>query len=158
MRRDFIEDARSGAAGAVILLSIALAIFVWEMRAPTPQIDDAFISYRYAQNWVAGHGLVFNIGERVEGYSNLLWVLLIALGVKLGFAAPIFGHWLCVVTGVLLLLSSYVYTAILLPRPARVLAGLAPWVLLSLDCFVSWTSSGLEQPSPPNPPHAARAG
>jgi arabinofuranosyltransferase len=37
--------------------------------------DDAYISYRYAQNLVAGHGLVFNPGERVEGYSNLLWVL-----------------------------------------------------------------------------------
>lgn len=40
--------------------------------------DDAFISYRYAQNLVEGHGLVFNPGERVEGYSNLLYVLLMA--------------------------------------------------------------------------------
>lgn len=38
--------------------------------------DDAFISFRYAQNLVAGHGLVFNPGERVEGYTNLLYVLL----------------------------------------------------------------------------------
>jgi hypothetical protein len=40
--------------------------------------DDAFISFRYAQNLVAGHGLVFNPGERVEGYTNLLYVLLMA--------------------------------------------------------------------------------
>ncbi len=39
--------------------------------------DDAFISYRYAKNLFAGHGLVFNPGERVEGYSNLLYTLLI---------------------------------------------------------------------------------
>src|SRR5689334_12867356 len=39
--------------------------------------DDAYISYRYAQNLVAGQGLVFNPGERVEGYSNLLYVLLL---------------------------------------------------------------------------------
>src|SRR5215210_8827197 len=38
--------------------------------------DDAFISYRYALNLIAGHGLVFNPGERVEGYTNLLYVLL----------------------------------------------------------------------------------
>jgi arabinofuranosyltransferase len=40
--------------------------------------DDAFISFRYARNLVAGHGLVFNPGERVEGYTNLLYVLLMA--------------------------------------------------------------------------------
>ena len=40
--------------------------------------DDAYISYRYARNLAAGEGLVFNPGERVEGYSNLLYVLLLA--------------------------------------------------------------------------------
>lgn len=40
--------------------------------------DDAFISFRYAQNLVEGHGLVFNVGERVEGYTNFLWTLLLA--------------------------------------------------------------------------------
>ncbi len=40
--------------------------------------DDAYISYRYAQNLAAGHGLVFNPGDRVEGYSNFLYTVLIA--------------------------------------------------------------------------------
>ncbi len=40
--------------------------------------DDAYISYRYAQNLVGGHGLVFNPGEKVEGYSNFLYTLLAA--------------------------------------------------------------------------------
>jgi arabinofuranosyltransferase len=40
--------------------------------------DDAYISYRYAQNLVQGAGLVFNPGERVEGYSNFLYVLMMA--------------------------------------------------------------------------------
>jgi hypothetical protein len=40
--------------------------------------DDAYISYRYARNLAAGDGLTFNTGERVEGYSNLLFVLLLA--------------------------------------------------------------------------------
>jgi arabinofuranosyltransferase len=42
--------------------------------------DDAYISYRYARNLAAGEGLVFNPGapgERVEGFSNLLYVLLL---------------------------------------------------------------------------------
>lgn len=46
--------------------------------------DDAFISFRYADNLVHGLGLVYNAGERVEGYSNFLWTLGIALGMRLG--------------------------------------------------------------------------
>jgi arabinofuranosyltransferase len=39
--------------------------------------DDSMISMRYARNLAAGHGLVWNVGEpRVEGYTNLLWVLI----------------------------------------------------------------------------------
>jgi hypothetical protein len=41
-------------------------------------LDDAYISYRYAENLVRGEGLVFNRGERVEGYSNFLYVLAVA--------------------------------------------------------------------------------
>jgi len=40
--------------------------------------DDAFIALRYARNLIQGHGLVFNPGERVEGFTTLLWVLLLA--------------------------------------------------------------------------------
>lgn len=40
--------------------------------------DDAYISYRYAENLARGQGLVFNRGERVEGYSNFLYVLMMA--------------------------------------------------------------------------------
>jgi arabinofuranosyltransferase len=50
--------------------------------------DDAFISFRYAQNLVRGHGLVYNVGEAVEGYSNFLWTMLLALGMRLG-AEPV---------------------------------------------------------------------
>jgi arabinofuranosyltransferase len=38
--------------------------------------DDAYIGYRYAGNLARGQGLVFNRGERVEGYSDLLYVLM----------------------------------------------------------------------------------
>ncbi len=37
--------------------------------------DDAFISFRYAWNLARGHGLVFNAGEYVEGFTNFLWTL-----------------------------------------------------------------------------------
>src|ERR1051326_5617966 len=49
--------------------------------------DDAYISFRYADNLVHGLGLVFNAGERVEGYSNFLWTLWCAVGIGLGYPA-----------------------------------------------------------------------
>lgn len=41
--------------------------------------DDAMISMRYAWNLAHGNGLVWNPGERVEGFTNPLWVGFMAL-------------------------------------------------------------------------------
>ena len=46
--------------------------------------DDAFISFRYADNLVRHGELVFNPGERVEGYTNFLWTILMAGVLSLG--------------------------------------------------------------------------
>src|SRR5262249_32293739 len=44
--------------------------------------DDPYIGLRYARHLVSGYGPVWNIGERVEGYTNGLFTLLEgALGV-----------------------------------------------------------------------------
>jgi len=45
--------------------------------------DDAMISMRYAWSFAHGEGLVWNPGERVEGYTNLLMVLLMAIPSRL---------------------------------------------------------------------------
>ncbi|MGB2896892.1 MAG: hypothetical protein WBB65_12095 [Anaerolineales bacterium] len=41
-------------------------------------VDDAFITFRYAQNLVAGNGLVYNPGELVLGTTTPLYAVLIA--------------------------------------------------------------------------------
>src|SRR5512143_3700324 len=41
--------------------------------------DDAMISMRYAWNFAHGLGLVWNAGQRVEGYSNLLMTLVMTV-------------------------------------------------------------------------------
>lgn len=55
--------------------------------------EDAYISFRYAQQLASGNGIVFNIGEPSEGYSNLLWVWLLAaaefLGARMDLAARV---------------------------------------------------------------------
>lgn len=49
--------------------------------------DDALISLRYSERLVAGMGLTWTDGERVEGYTDLLWVLLVAAFHALGLDA-----------------------------------------------------------------------
>jgi hypothetical protein len=52
--------------------------------------DDAFISYRYALNAAEGLGPVYNPGERVEGYSNPLYVALLVPVAVAGSGAAIY--------------------------------------------------------------------
>lgn len=64
---------------------LAWAALAWWRWAREPYLlDDAFISFRYARNLVEGNGLVYNPGERVEGYTNLLWTLFAAGFLRLG--------------------------------------------------------------------------
>jgi arabinofuranosyltransferase len=60
-------------------LAAAVAFLVGFARLWGYVLDDTYISLRYAQHLTQGHGLVYNPGERVEGYSNFLWTLLLAL-------------------------------------------------------------------------------
>ena len=65
----------------VVLVLTALFTFAtYDMHGrPSIGIEDANIFFVYASNIAAGHGFVYNIGgERVEGATSLLWVLLAA--------------------------------------------------------------------------------
>jgi hypothetical protein len=64
--------------------ALVLAAGIWHSAGLATVNDDAFISFRYAQQLVNGNGLVYNPGERVEGYTNFLWTVLIAGGMSLG--------------------------------------------------------------------------
>jgi len=56
---------------------------LWLWLAMPIAIEDAYITFRYAANLVAGHGLVYNLGERVMGFTSLPWTLWCALGLGL---------------------------------------------------------------------------
>jgi hypothetical protein len=60
-------------------LLAATALIVHARSYPVLIYDDAFISLRYAQRLLEGHGLTWTDGPPVEGYSNLLWILGCAL-------------------------------------------------------------------------------
>ena len=91
----------------LVFAAIAAALVVWRASTLTALFwaqDDAYISFRFARNLVRGHGLVFNVGERVEGYTNFLWTVISAIPMALGHADPLHAmQWL----GFVLLIVGY---------------------------------------------------
>lgn len=74
--------ARGVLAALARLLPLALlVVMAWQRRWSA---DDAFIDFRIVRNLLAGDGPVFNVGERVEAYTNPLWVALLAAWARLG--------------------------------------------------------------------------
>jgi hypothetical protein len=71
------RNRQAAAAGAILCAAAGWAIYVHFATEVVP-FDDAYISYRYAENMVAGRGLVYNAGERVFGSSTPLFVLWLA--------------------------------------------------------------------------------
>lgn len=138
---------RANTAGIVALLA-ACAVFLLHARSYLPFFaDDAFISLRYARRLLDGEGLTWNAGERVEGYSNLLWVLcsagLGALGVDLVSSARLLGQatGLAAVAG---LVVAYWPKAV---SPREVAPGAAAATALALSGPAAvWAVGGLEQP------------
>jgi hypothetical protein len=108
--------------------------------------DDAFISFRYARNFAQGHGLVFNPGfERVEGYSNFLWVMILAAGQFLGFAPERAANPLLIFFGLALVAMTVRFCWNELPAQASPYAIVIPALMLATNrSFALWCTSGLE--------------
>jgi len=125
-----------------LLIPIALTTFVVNVVLLYGVTDDAYISYRYLDNWLAGHGLVFNSGERVEGYTNLLWIILIAPWRAVGLSPEIVSLALSLLAAGALFVGIYVLAA-RLARHAG--AGIAAVVLAaSFPSLAHYVSAGLE--------------
>jgi hypothetical protein len=139
-------DAKArGGDGRLLLLLLAgvAALFAWNVTRHAFLGDDAFISFRYARNLVDGHGLVWNPGERVEGYTNFLWVLLMAAALRLGLAPEIVSNALGVASGAGVVAALLVFSA----RRAGwrdPFVWLAPAALAASRSFTAWCSGGLE--------------
>lgn len=122
---------------------IPLAVFVLHALMFGPWIiDDAAISYTYARNLTAGHGLIAQLGDPpVEGYSNFTWVMLLTPFFALRIFDPI-------ITAKLLSLGLIALTFALIDHAfAYRRSVLVALVLTALNTsFVMWGVSGLENP------------
>lgn len=113
---------------------------MWKVRRFT--VDDAYISFRYARNLIDGHGLVFNPGEAVEGYSNFLWTVLIAGGMQVGIEPVIFTKILGLGCATATMVCTYLLAHRL--RPFGVMPCIATWLLASSMATSGYAIFGLE--------------
>lgn len=104
--------------------------------------DDSYITLRYARNLVEGRGLVYNPGEQVEGYTNFLWTVLMAVPLRLGRDPVLFGH----VVGIACMVVSILATVAIGTRVfgSRVMGNFAALVLLTNSTFIAYGTGGLE--------------
>lgn len=147
MSRAEVQAAEVGPKLSLLAVAVAaLAVFWLLARHFGFLCDDAYISFRYAENLVAGRGLVFNPGERVEGYTNFLWVLELAAASALAGAAPertalaLSGVFTGLTFGVVVFLA-------LRGRPGwtgAVTAAITLVFLATNRSFAVWTTGGLE--------------
>jgi arabinofuranosyltransferase len=103
-------------------------------------VDDALISFRYVQQFVGGNGLVYSVGEFVEGYSNFLWIIMLSplhyFGVDLVLSSKVMGTMLSVATlGLTLEFAERFRFSIV-----------APLFLAVSVPFAAWSMGGLETP------------
>jgi hypothetical protein len=127
-----------------LVLAIALGVtgLAYSLHAAFT-VDDAAISFSYARNFAQGYGLgaLYPGAARVEGYSNLLWVILLAAGTYLGFDTVLVSKILGLTfsLGVVTLLY---FALVRYLRQRWLLIGL---VLLPISLtFTFWSVSGLE--------------
>jgi hypothetical protein len=105
--------------------------------------DDAYISFVYARN-LADHGeLTFNLGDPVEGYTNFLWTVLLAVCMKLGIspevASRVLGTGFAIGTLVVVMRLGEV-----LGKGRSLWDHLAPALLALSAGYACWSSGGLE--------------
>jgi len=135
------------ALALLVSVCVGLLAFQHVRVAHGYMTDDAFISFRYALNLAHGHGIVWNIGDPVEGYTNVGWIVALAGGIKLGVdpvkSAQVLGFLASVGTFALL---PFLATRL---RPA----GTTDWWLIVIGAsaalalntgFSLWTFAGLE--------------
>ena len=123
-----------------MLLALAAQIPVWQWT-----VDDAAISFAYARNLAAGEGLVAQPGgERVEGYSNPSWVLLLSLWEAAGIQGFAASKLMGALFAVLCVPLAWRIARWSRPDRDEAVPLLAAGALATNVTFAIWNTSGLE--------------
>jgi hypothetical protein len=122
-------------------LALTLAL-LWPLRHYIT--DDTFIHLQYARRLAEGHGLVFNVGERIYGCTSPLWAMVLAAGIAIGLP----GLALARTLGLLATLGSVLLFFQLARRTLAIpeLRGLATVAWAGHAWMLRWALSGMETP------------
>ncbi len=116
--------------------------------------DDSYIIFRYVENFAAGLGLAYSPGDRVEGFSCPLWIVLLGSLTGLTGLDPVkVSRWTGFAFWIATLLTVYgIALRSLLKRPdvsatsAPMVAALVALPALASISFLNWAVSGMETP------------
>lgn len=132
-----------------ILLSVLLLIppilaYLYFVRQLNFTQDDAYITYRYVANYLNGDGLVFNIGERVEGFTNFGWTVLLILVGSLKGDYIVFSKILGTIFGAGMIVITFLTARRLFSSENYWFSILPPFLLGANMALAYWSQSGLE--------------
>jgi len=130
----------------VAVLVVGAALRAWLYLATHWSVGDALICFRFGDQFAAGHGLVYNPGQRLSSNTTALYTLLLGLGGSAGISIPLFARVLGIVCDVatLLMMQHLVKTAGCLRSPA-LRYGL-PLAIYLFPLLAMYAVSGMETP------------
>jgi arabinofuranosyltransferase len=137
---DYVASKQGQLVFGLFLPLVALVVNL--RRVMTFTVDDSYISYRYARNLVDGLGLVYNAGERIEGYTNFLWTLILAGGIALGVDPNVTVKVLGSLSAAGSVYVLYLFAGRL--RPYSLLPCVATWLFTSSIVALGYSVFGLE--------------
>jgi len=129
---------------ALLPIVPALAVYAFLCLQLDFTQDDAYISYRYVANYLNGDGLVYNIGERVEGFTNFGWVVYLilwgALGVSYVAASKITGF----ILGAGVIVLTYLIARLIFTDKYKWFSLLPVYLVGINQSLAYWSPAGLE--------------
>jgi len=131
-------EGRQATVAVLLLLFALLAGYALAVHAPC---DDAYIFATYARNLLDGNGLTFN-GERVEGFTSTLWVVLAIVPGWLGVSLPLALDVASLLSAGAVLFATYSLGRAVGLSPPRAL--LAPCLVTATGDLAFYASNGME--------------
>jgi len=137
---ELIREENTGLDIAGITIISLSVIFTFIFLANTWICDDAFITFRVVDNMLNGYGPVWNVAERVQVYTNPLWMFVITIFTFLMREI----YYATLLASLITCLAMLITVLMDLRDPLRMFFFFA--LVISSKAFVDYTSSGLENP------------
>lgn len=135
------RDELARVATERVVLAIALGVFALAVLRTAWICDDAYINFRTIDNFLHGYGLRWNVAERVQTFTDPLWLFLVAAAVALTreFYFTTIGVSLAASAAAIGLYAKAV-------AADRLTAVVGVMMLVCSKAFVDYSTGGLENP------------